>query len=396
VSAGNAEIGSPVAHADDSSLRVLLIANYPLDEQQSMNRFAELISSGLRQRGIAVRTIRPMPRFGLLATKGSPLAKWLAYIDKFLIFPFVLRRNVRDFDLIHIIDHSNAMYRRDAMRTVVTCHDLLAVRSACGEFPEHPTGFTGKVLQRWILNSLHRADQIVCDSSATRQDVLRLIGRDKQDTSLVFPCLAEPFRHQLEQAKAIHELDGANRKPKSENGKPETEGRRPYILHVGGDAWYKNRRGVARIFTEVRSRLGSNAPDLILVGPRIEDFDEHVTALENVSEQDLIGLYRNAALLLFPSLGEGFGWPVIEAQACGCPVITTDCPPLTEVGGAGAAYLDDPTNVQRAAEVVIDVLTRPEKRKELKQKGLENARRFAGTQMVDQYAEVYSRVLNRI
>jgi glycosyltransferase involved in cell wall biosynthesis len=407
----NAEIGREGARSDYTELRVLLVANYPLDEQWSMMRFAELVGSGLREKGVAVETIRPKPLLGLLVPRRGLVGKWLGYIDKFVLFPFALRRKARDFDLIHIVDHSNAMYRRALKPTIVTCHDLLAIRSALGEFPQHPTGFTGRILQRWILGSLSRANHIVCDSSATRDDALRLTGRDRQNISVVFPSLAESFQQLMSECIVTpdeYERWTEDGKPKTGDGRPKTEdGRRstedggrktvddprPYLLHVGGDAWYKNRQTVLHVFAEIQQRLARNAPDLVLVGPPIDYPLDHITVRESVSENELIDLYRNAALLLFPSLGEGFGWPLIEAQALGCPVVTTGRPPLTEIGGDGAIYLRDPTDAESAADVVINVLTDQEKLRELRKKGFENARRFTGTKMIDQYADVYRAIL---
>jgi glycosyltransferase involved in cell wall biosynthesis len=387
-----AGIGKGDARSGYSNLRVLIVGNYPSDEQRSMMRFAELVESGLRAKAIRVETIRPKPFFGLLANWRARglVGKWLGYIDKFLLFPFVLRRKARDFDLIHIVDHSNAMYRIASKPTVVTCHDLLAIRSALGEFPQHPTGFTGRILQRWILGSFSRADHIVCDSSATRDDVLRLTGRDHKDISVAFPSLAEPFQQLM--SEWILTTNNYERRT-VDGGRKTVDDPRPYLIHVGGDAWYKNRQTVLHVFAEIQQRLGRNAPDLVLVGPPIDDPLDHITVHESVSENELIDLYRNAALLLFPSLGEGFGWPLIEAQALGCPVVTTGRLPLTEIGGDGAIYLRDPTDAESAADVVINVLTDQEKLRELRKKGFENARRFTGTKMIDQYADVYRAIL---
>jgi glycosyltransferase involved in cell wall biosynthesis len=383
-----AEIESEGVRSDYTELRILIVANYPLDEQWSMMRFAELVESGLREKGVAVETIRPKPFLGLLVPHRGPVGKWLGYIDKFVLFPFALGRKACDFDLIHIVDHSNAMYRRALKPTIVTCHDLLAIRSALDEFPQHPTGFTGRILQRWILSSLSRADHIVCDSSATRVDVVRLIGRDR-NVSMAFPCLAESFQRAMPETIAT---TAKGSEPKTEDGRPETkDDRRPYILHVGGDAWYKNRPAVLQVFREIQQRLGQKAPDLVLVGPPIDEALDRVMVRENVSENELIDLYRNAALLLFPSLSEGFGWPVIEAQALGCPVVTTGRAPLTEVGGEGAVYLNDPIDIQSAADAVVDLLADGERQKELRKKGFENARRFIGTKMIEHYLEVYAR-----
>ncbi len=115
---------------------VVLIGNYPLDRQESMLRFLDLIQSQLKTRGFLTESISPQGYLGRLARKGT-LAKWLGYIDKYILFPPVLARRLsrikREYPdrkiVVHICDHANAVYARLARRwfpVLVTCHDLLA------------------------------------------------------------------------------------------------------------------------------------------------------------------------------------------------------------------------------------------------------------------------------
>ena len=158
---------------------ILLIGNYPLDRQQSMQRFAMMMLAGLKTAGIPAELIQPSPFFGRFRFAGGFVAKWLAYLDKFVLFPRTLAKKLRERPaLVHICDHSNAMYAR-AIRdvpVVVTCHDLLAVRGALGEDTGCPASATGKILQRWIVAGLRKADVIVADSQATLDDAKRLVG----------------------------------------------------------------------------------------------------------------------------------------------------------------------------------------------------------------------------
>jgi glycosyltransferase involved in cell wall biosynthesis len=377
-------------------LTVLLIANYRLDHQQSMIRVAEELESGLQSIGVSVTVVRPPLFFGrILQTRGN-LAKWLGYLDKFLLFPFILIRKTRRFDLVHIVDHSNAMYRfwLGSKKTVVNCNDLLAVRSALGELREHRTGFTGKILQRWILAGLRRVERIACISEATSRDVLRLTKRSEKEVSKIYPGLGKPFRMELEQ-----NLTGPA------NAERETAGKEvvvrqglvavpvPYILHVGGETWYKNRSGVLEIYSLMRERLGASSPALVMVGP-LRNSADGVFFLQDLSDQDLVVLYRHAQLLLFPSLYEGFGLPVIEAQACGCPVLTTGRAPLTEIGGDGAVYIENPADAAAAADKAVAIL-RDDLigREQSKWRGFYNASRFSEHGMIKSYLRLYEALL---
>ena len=165
----------------------------------------------------------------------------------------------------------------------------------------------------------------------------------------------------------------------------------PYLLHVGSDTWYKNRRGVLRIYGEVRRRLGRAAPDLIMVGSALEPKAPGVHYLEEVTDTMLADLYRNAALLLFPSLYEGFGWPVVEANACGCPAVVSGIAPLVEAGGSAAALISDPRDIDEAADRVLEVLRSDNNTLlDRREAAYSNACRFPSCEMIGQYLELYA------
>src|SRR5690349_9077145 len=107
--------------------KVWLLGNYPVDGQESMQRFANALLEEFTRRKIVVELIRPEP------VVGGGGNKWLGYVDKLLIFPRALKGRLKELsrgDVLHICDHSNAVYTKAAAKVphVVTCHDLLAVR----------------------------------------------------------------------------------------------------------------------------------------------------------------------------------------------------------------------------------------------------------------------------
>ena len=372
---------------------ILLITNYPLDGQQSMWRAAGLIETGLRANGVEVLVARPEPFFGLLG-KGQPrVGKWLAYLDKYLVFPIILIWRVRRCLLVHIVDHSNAIYLfwLRSQKSIVTCNDLLAVRSARGEIPEHRTGFGGKLLQKWIQAGLRRATHIACISEATRLDVLRLTGKSEREVSRIYLGLGPIFEAELERRRLCprNTIESPSRRSRGSATLPI-----PYLLHVGGGTWYKNRDSVLKIYVELRRRLGSESPNLIMVGPPLESRIHGVCFLQNITDDLLVELYRNAALLLFPSLYEGFGWPVVEANACGCAAVASRIDSLMEAGGNAAVWIEDPRDINQAAERVIGVLHEDSAKRQSRQEaGFENARRFSHREMIAQYLDLYTSIL---
>src|SRR5947207_12506490 len=165
---------------------VLLIGNFPPDQQQSMQRFSEMMLRELRGLGIAAELTRPEAYFArLVRAQLVFLRKWSVYIDKFIIFPRRLRK-LHGVELVHICDHSNAFYAKHFpnVPVVVTCHDLLAVRGALGEETDCPASSTGKILQRWILAALRRVTAVVCVSRATETDAVRLLGTKEKGSSI--------------------------------------------------------------------------------------------------------------------------------------------------------------------------------------------------------------------
>ena len=372
---------------------MLLVSNYAYGRQESMLRFAAALSEGLGAAGVEVNLVRPEPFFGRFKPGGNGLGKWLGYLDKFLLFPSRLRRLAAAADLVHICDHSNSMYVRHVVRRphLVTCNDMLAIRSAQGEFAQNRTGWSGRILQRWILAGLRQARRLTCISAATRRDVLRLTGHPAEVVSVTYMGQNFPYAPVAEVVKAAAQRRrGGAFDPAvfTRFGVPAE----PYLLHVGGGQWYKNRPGVLAIHAALRERLGPRAPRLLLVGPPCE-----APGVETRSEVDnaaLAALYSGAEMLLFPSLEEGFGWPIIEAQACGCPVLTTARDPMTEVGGDAAFYLVDPNDAMAGAVAVEKILAQEEtERTGVVRAGIENAARFSTGRMISEYLAIYREVL---
>jgi len=368
---------------------ILLIGNYSLDRQQSMQRFATMMLEGLAAAGVSAQVIQPQPFLGKIRWAGRFVAKWLAYIDKFILFRPRLRKKIAALRpaIVHIYDHSNAMYAGwvREVPVVVTCHDLLAVRGALGEPTDCPATFTGKRLQRWIVAGLEKASLIVCDSQATLADARRLVTRrdGKPQLEAVTLGLSYPYRNlPPEEARA--------RLAAAKGIDPHV----PFVLHVGSNLRRKNREGVLRIFARCQNEWNGA---LVFVGEPLTDslhslgralgVADRIVELPDASNELLEALYNLATALLFPSTCEGFGWPIAEAHACGCPVICTDREPMTEVAD-GAALLRP---VEDEAGFAADLLrlTYPEERARWSTKALENAKRFSTERMVSQYIELY-------
>lgn len=381
---------------------VVLLTNFLPDRQESMRRFSDVLAENLSHRGWTVEEWRPEPRFVRLvrAYRYGGLPKYLGYLDKFLVFPRSLQKRRRRLPagaVFHITDHSNAVYARPLAGAplVVTCHDLLPIRSALGEFPQSRMSASGRRYQAWILRSLRSLNRAVCVSRKTRDDLRRLSGLPESSTPVIYMGLNYPYRPmardeavaQLSTALARERGAGAGLQPASE----------PFLFGIGGAQWYKNRSGLVSIFGELQKHAGVPRK-LVYVGPPLDPEQERILAREGaadrflrlgqVSNEELRAAYSLASALVFPSWEEGFGWPIAEAQACGCPVFTSNRAPMTEVGGDAARYLD-PADPAAAAALIAAELPRAE---QMRSAGLAAASRWSTTRMIEQYEEQYSTV----
>jgi glycosyltransferase involved in cell wall biosynthesis len=382
--------------------KIVLIGNFLPDRQESMLRFEHALADGFASRGLPAETWRPEPVFARWVRKYrySGFPKYLGYLDKFVLFPRTIRKRLRRAApdaVYHIVDHANAVYARyfGAAALVVTCHDLLQVRSALGEFPQNPLTRSGEKYQRWILRALCGLRCAACVSEKTRADLLRLTGLPAAATQVITNGLNYQY-HPVPAIEAGSVFDAALRRlnlkwPGAFTGRPR------FLFSIGGAQWYKNRTGLVSIFGELKKHLGPNHA-FVYAGPPFDAEQESLIdklglhdsllRLPQLSNEELRAAYSLADALVFPSWEEGFGWPIAEAQACGCPVFTSNRAPMTEVGGEAAGYFD-PADPVGAAEVIVNGLALPEA---LRAAELLHARRWNPQLMLDAYLELYGRL----
>ncbi len=360
--------------------RVLVVGNYPDDEQESMLRFGAMLVDNLRAIGVEVDYIQPRPVFGRRAGTSPRLRKLAGYLDKFVIFPVVLWFVARRYRVVHITDHSNALYVEfaGARKTLVTCHDLFAVRGMLGDLDAARGGVSGRILQRWILRGLRRAARFTAVSDVTAHDLARLVAQPR--VTMIPNALADAF--------VVSASAGAPAEPAGV----------PYFLHIGGNQFYKNRAGVVRLFNHLTQTAEFAGHRLVMAGkPPIGDFagelaqspvHDRIDVLITPDDATVHALYKGAQALLFISLTEGFGWPVIEAQALGCPVVTSDREPMRSVAGGAAVLVDPEDPVSATAAIVAARNMWPR----LRLRGLANARRYYPAEIYPQYPAIYREI----
>jgi len=284
-------------------------------------------------------------------------------------------------DVLHSTHHTLPMRPMRAKR-VVTMHDLTFMR-----IPERYPAARRLYMQATTRAAARVADAIIVPSQAVRDDVARLLSADPARLHVVYEAAGAMYA-----PVASEEALGVAR---SYGIAP------PYLLSIGSLEPGKNRARMIRALRELRDR-GADAT-MVIVGQQAWEYDEEFRLIERlgmvdrvrylgyVKQDDLPALYSAATALVFPSLYEGFGLPVLEAMACGTPVLTSNVSATAEVSG-GAAVLVDPLSEGAIRDGMERLLTDARLRGELRERGFERARGFSWQRAADETHAVYEHV----
>jgi glycosyltransferase involved in cell wall biosynthesis len=368
-----------------------------------MQRYAAWLDSSFIGNGWTVTRLTPTPFFGRLKPSAFGLGKYLGYIDKYLIFPWALRRVLGKLPeaTVCVTDHSHGIYLKwlKKYKAVVHCHDLFAIRAAKGMITHQATGWSGRIYQNWIASGLRDASCVCCVSGQTAVEFRQIFPEFKGRIEVTpngrnYPYAPVP---QLELVSAIKGFQSQHHLPA-----------KPFLLHVGGNQWYKNRPGLVRAFARLCQQTPDLAVELYLVGkippPALQaaiaesGVADRVHVIVGASNEELHLLYSSCEAFFFPSISEGFGWPVTEAQACGAIVITTDKDPMREVGGEAAfcvpsipedGYIPDLWYDQAAAVLKQVLLQNDSEKAEAHTSAIVQARNFDPDKCFQRILNVY-------
>ncbi|MFD2934220.1 glycosyltransferase [Spirosoma flavum] len=385
-------------------MHIVFFAHPSFLNHQSMPRFARVLAEGMKERGHKVELWSPQARFFRLPSL-SVMRKWLGYIDQYIVFPREVRIRLKQCPpntLFVLTDNALGPYVPFIADRphVIHCHDFLAQRSALGEIRENPTSWTGRSYQAFIRRGYSKGKRFIYTSRKTQEDLHRFLPQP--------PLTSEVVYNYLNQSFVPSDVAGSRRLLGSRFGLDLAAG---YLLHVGGNIWYKNRLGVIDIYDAWRSTDEVKLP-LLLIGEvpdsnlikrqELSPFKTDIHFFSGIEDEFVRLAYAGASVFIFPSLAEGFGWPIAEAMASGCPVITTDEAPMTEVAGKAGFLIPRrphaPSKVDvwatEAAKVVKKVLRlSPAEYEEVIQSGLKNSERFDQKKTLDRIEQIYQKIV---
>ena len=290
-----------------------------------------------------------------------------------------LARSVgRQRDIVHLPNQDFARYALFLKSPfIVTVHDLVRL---CFSFTKET--LSERILLRLDRHYVKRAIHLIAVSQNTKHDLMKYLRIPENRISVIY----NGIDHSIFKPYEAKVLD------------------KPYILYVGSE---RPRKNLSRLF-EAFARVKGEFPELRLVKMgavgRSEEYRRNVMRkldslgitgdvifVDSASGLDLAHYYSSASLLAYPSLYEGFGLPLLEAMACGCPVVTSNTSSMPEVAGE-AGIMVDPYDIDALTKAIKQVLTDDTLRDNMVMKGLEQARMFSWEKTVEQTLEVYNKV----
>ena len=324
--------------------------------------------------GLNIRNVKiPNKVLNLLS---SFTGKTLLPLDIFLGSP----------DIIHSLAPLIFLSGVSKSKLIVTVHDLT--------FLVHPETHIPITLEinKTIHKTLKSADAIIADSMATKKDIIRLIGINEKKIYVIPLAAREEFKpvnnkFVINEAKKKFHINGS------------------YIIFLGSLEPRKNIVRLLKAYSDLKSKKKIKEK-LVIVGQkgwlynpifsevRANKIESDVIFTDYIPTSDVVKLINGAKLLIYPSIYEGFGLPILEAMACGTPVITSNISSMPEAGG-DAAYYINPLNVSSISEGLLTVLNSRSLQRELSKKGLIQARKFSWEKTAKQTLSVYKELLTK-
>lgn len=343
--------------------------------------------SALAPPDLDLRHFQPTGRLRGALAPFAPADRLGGYIDRYVVYQW--RARSASADLHHIVDHGygHLGFSLDPRRTIANFFDAMLLKFRARELPVDRYPRLTILAHRADLVAIRRAARIIAISQSSRNDLIRFTGVDPGRVRVILLGVSPRFAPcdvEVDAEAALGVRAGS-----------------PQILHVGHCGPYKNVEGILWALPRAIRLLGEPIQFVKAGGPFTAaqrrlisklGIEDHVVHLGPVPDDRLPQIYREADLLVMPSLHEGFGLPVLEAMASGTPVLAANRGSLPEVVGDAGLLVDDPTDPDALAGAMVRGLGDAKLRRDLRARGLAWAATFTWERTAWETLEVYREV----
>lgn len=310
------------------------------------------------------------------ATIIYPQAWWSILKSLWRTYKIAGLAEAAELDIYHGLSHELPRgIEQTGIKCVVTMHDLIFMR-----FPEFYNMADRKIYLRKVQHACQAADKIIAISQQTKNDLIQFIGADPAKIKVIYQAIKPIYFTKSSKQELLETQKKLALPPR-------------FMLTVGTLEARKNLASILKALNKLNARtplvvIGKKTNYLNHLKPLVQKLGDQLIFLQEVNDTDLSRLYQLAELMIYPSVFEGFGLPIAEAQACGCPVITSNISSMPEAGGDGAHYIH-PKKYKEISEAIQQISKDKAYRDVLIFKGQLNAERFTGKAYAQQLMTLY-------
>lgn len=321
-------------------------------------------------------TLYTCPDCVSVITPGSRFSKKLRFIWRAYWTPKLLKRN--NIDVFHGLSNGLPVgIEKTGIPSVFTVHDLIFMR-----FPQFYKKIDRMFYKFFMVRGCRTATKIIAISQQTKSDLINLCGVDPKKIVVIYQSCNKQFYQRVDETqKSI---------VRQKYSLPDK-----FILAVGTIEQRKNQLAILEGLVKQKLEiplviLGKPTEYKMLLDDFIKENDirKQIIFLHNTGTEELQTIYQMAEIMVYPSFFEGFGLPILEAQASGCPVITSNISSMPEAGGEGALYID-PANSAEIGRAIRNILTDSKLKEELIQKGTSHAMLFSDQLVAEKLMQLY-------
>lgn len=309
----------------------------------------------------------------------TPKGFWRSFKSLWRLFGQKNQIRKDKLDIFHGLSGEIPIELPKNVKSVVTIHDLIFMR-----YPKLYSFFDRKIHFLKFRYAAKKADCVIAISEQTKQDIVRYLKINPKKIKVVYQGCSDVFKQNF----SSEEKESVRKKLNLPD---------KFVLNVGTIEERKNALTIVKAIRNLDIKLvlvGRKTTYYQQVENYVQQNDLHhkIIHLKGISKEELAIVYQLSTVMVYPSVFEGFGIPIIEALFSKTPVITTNSGVFPEAGGAGSLYIN-PSDEKELQQKIAYLLNNPEKRKEMSEKGFEYAQKFTDENIAKQLDLIYKNVL---